>query len=682
MPVGSELIQTVSATLDTLDTLRSEVTLPEALAAEIDRVREDGRQRLTAPRPTVAVVGEKKAGKSTFLNAVLGAPLLGVAVREITGTPTRICSAAAPDYIATFADGSQERMADWYPDPVPVLRRQQEDNTARLRALEAQPAGQTLHARRMQALRGEALQAEGARLTDRTAAAEARRGEILASVIAELTDLRQRAAEVVALTVSYPAAHLPADLALMDTPGVNTERRDSAARAWAAVAEADGCILLVDIQRPLPAVALAFARRIARVVPHVIPVLTKLDRAREDAELVGGDPDAEILEARRIARGRFASGMGRELDTVPDIGVASRPACGEGLAAAAFAEQMAALMALYARERDLLLAGRTAAALGDLLPAACQGLTARAEELSAQVSAQTARTPPTAEVFLAERRRAIAAAVAEVVGALLRRVIDELPGRLAAVEVIARARITDAADRRALRAAADPDALRAALETELAELDREIGEAGAAAGERIGADARAALHERYGLPAQRHLQLPAAAVERLETTIEVSGLLARHQRQQGLVGVGGAAAGAALGVLLTGGLAVPALLALGAGGAAAALFRSLEAIREECLAALDEAMEAAAVAIADRLHGQREALEGALVTSIADRLAAEVEKTPIAERIAEHAAALAALQAEQERLPDLRAVLQEREEALRQALEAAARESVGLCLRP
>lgn len=111
--VFEQLRSEVAAFADTLEELVEHRTwLGDQTTDEIRNTVDAVRQRLARKEPSVAVVGEKKAGKSTFLNAVLGARVLGTAVRECTGTVTFIRRANRPHYRATFRDGTTEEFDD------------------------------------------------------------------------------------------------------------------------------------------------------------------------------------------------------------------------------------------------------------------------------------------------------------------------------------------------------------------------------------------------------------------------------------------------------------------------------------------------------------------------------------------------------------------------------------------
>jgi uncharacterized membrane protein len=95
--------------LEEREVLGAEVA--DAIASTVAEVQ----HRLDRDELAVVVVGEKKAGKSTFLNAILGARVLPTNVRECTGTVTFIQRAPRPTYRATLANGEtiQFEDVDW-----------------------------------------------------------------------------------------------------------------------------------------------------------------------------------------------------------------------------------------------------------------------------------------------------------------------------------------------------------------------------------------------------------------------------------------------------------------------------------------------------------------------------------------------------------------------------------------
>ena len=80
---------------------------------EADRGRLDGlRQRLRAERCHLAVLGQFKRGKSTLVNALLGAPVLPTAVVPLTSIPTFLHDGGKLAASVLFDDGkAEERFA-------------------------------------------------------------------------------------------------------------------------------------------------------------------------------------------------------------------------------------------------------------------------------------------------------------------------------------------------------------------------------------------------------------------------------------------------------------------------------------------------------------------------------------------------------------------------------------------
>ena len=68
--------------------------------------------RLNREEFFVAIVGEMKAGKSTFLNAILGAPVLSTAKRESTATVTYIRKSDDIGYTALMISGQKQDFVD------------------------------------------------------------------------------------------------------------------------------------------------------------------------------------------------------------------------------------------------------------------------------------------------------------------------------------------------------------------------------------------------------------------------------------------------------------------------------------------------------------------------------------------------------------------------------------------
>ena len=78
----------------------------------IKKTVDKAEKRLNRGEFYVAIVGEMKAGKSTFLNAILGAPVLSTAKRESTATVTYIRKSKDIGYTALMSSGKKQSFID------------------------------------------------------------------------------------------------------------------------------------------------------------------------------------------------------------------------------------------------------------------------------------------------------------------------------------------------------------------------------------------------------------------------------------------------------------------------------------------------------------------------------------------------------------------------------------------
>lgn len=461
--VFEQLRDEVAAFSDTLEELvKHRRWLGYKTAREIRDTVDSVRERLARKDPAVAVVGEKKAGKSTFLNAVLGARVLGTAVRECTGTVTRICNAKKPGYLAVFHDGSTEEFVD-------VEGRKLRGIFGKIRKLEkelSEPATTSLHVcvlnneEDFRELASKAEQdlsnaisarktAEKALLnarqvptTQHTVAnakadlVEAARNESVARLhslrvqtvqldrdrlaryideIHDLTDVNKRGSDVVELTIEFPAMHLPDGITILDTPGVNTDNDDNEQRAWAAIRDsADGCILVSGLNQVMSSSTRAFLQNVREYIPHVLLVLTKVDQSLEDAEDDDDESNAvaEVEEARRKGVQVFAKEVGRSPDEVFSIAVASEMVLNHDKTdkyrlAERFATDTAKLFDQLRKERSLVLGARAAVAIRSLVPRINHAQKQAERLYREQIEKLEAQRLPDPERFAAEQLRQI-----------------------------------------------------------------------------------------------------------------------------------------------------------------------------------------------------------------------------------------------------------------------------------
>jgi hypothetical protein len=351
-----------------------------------------------------------------------------------------------------------------------------------------------------------------ARAADRTAliarleAAELAWRAAFADRVAALTDVAREAPRIARLRLWTPGRHLPRDLVLIDTPGLNAAAPAAAARAWAAVrALADAVLVVSDVRQAVPASLLAAVARMG--VPHAALALTRADLVWRDSDA----PELELAEAARAAAGRFAAALGQAPEQVLVMSLAParvlKPGPGDRLFVERFDLELGALVRRLQAEAPLAAAARASQDLRLALRRCAEACAAATRRARADAAALSALGPPPdagqrAAWVVAEAPRLAAAAeagraaAAAALDPALRRALDPL---------------------RASLAAADPAGLaaaRAALPAEVqAALDRALTEA-LSAGEapcRAALDA-AAAQVRAALRAAWSAALPPASL--------------------------------------------------------------------------------------------------------------------------------------------------------------------------
>jgi hypothetical protein len=414
------------------------------VASDIRATITEVERRLSRGGLSVVVVGETKAGKSTFLNAILGERVLGAAHREYTGAITYIRRTTSPNYRARFRGDRVYDFAQVVPDRSDAFARSIEEQRRALQewgrrlkdllrrlpdAQETASAARTqledavqklgnligtqpqlpwwAFWRRLAALLMRSVRARAARVArDRCLAAfgatqrterqlrdewaqvqmqmeqgrnnlnhllataahfnERRRHRFLAEVRA-LSDMAGQGPDVIEVVLEYPGRYLPAGLTIIDTPGVNTDSEENRARAWAAIRDADGCILLSDLQQAVSQSTREFLRQVREFIPHVILILTKVDRVLANAEGGRDDPWKEVEEARRGAVKRFAREVGRDSGEVLTFTVAAEcalaPESESSPFGARFKDDMVRLFGVLYQERATVLGARCAQAV-------------------------------------------------------------------------------------------------------------------------------------------------------------------------------------------------------------------------------------------------------------------------------------------------------------------------------
>jgi hypothetical protein len=183
------------------------------------------RERLVEERLQVAVLGQFKRGKSTFLNALLGAPVLPTGVVPLTAIATFIRWGSAPSIRVAYLDG--------------------------------RPSGE-LRAPDIVQLR-----------------------EQLARFVTEEGNPHNRL-KVARVDLFYPAPILRHGIALIDTPGVGSTLRHNTEAAIGVLPECDAGFFVLSPDPPVTEAELAYLERVRANVAQLFFILNKIDYLGED----------------------------------------------------------------------------------------------------------------------------------------------------------------------------------------------------------------------------------------------------------------------------------------------------------------------------------------------------------------------------------------------------------------
>jgi GTPase SAR1 family protein len=199
--------------------------LDRALALSAACGRQDLHRRLTAARDRarnpgvrVLVAGQPRTGKSTLVNALVGAPVCPAGDDAATAVPTVVREGSAPEAVLVFSCGAGETGEDRVPVPVEGLP-----------------------------------------------------GRVLESARHEGTPRLLRA------EVRLPRRLLSRGLEVVDTAGVGGIGPAGALRTLELLPGADAVVIVSDASQEFTAPELAFVRQAAALCPTVICVLTKID---------------------------------------------------------------------------------------------------------------------------------------------------------------------------------------------------------------------------------------------------------------------------------------------------------------------------------------------------------------------------------------------------------------------
>jgi GTPase Era involved in 16S rRNA processing len=208
-----DLNQTLSRALDVV---RSSVGGESPLAARLNALRERLQQR----RLQIAVLGQFKRGKSTFINALIGAPILPTGVVPLTAVPTFIAWGAKPSIEVCFSDGRPPEQ--FAPENIGAIR----TLLARFVTEEANPKNQ--------------LQVER-------------------------------------VDLFYPAELLSDGTVLIDTPGIGSTLAHNTETAFRVLPECDASLFIVSADPPITETEVAYLQRLKAKVGRTFFVINKID---------------------------------------------------------------------------------------------------------------------------------------------------------------------------------------------------------------------------------------------------------------------------------------------------------------------------------------------------------------------------------------------------------------------
>lgn len=177
------------------------------------------QDRFQHSRFQLAVLGQFKRGKSTFINALLGAPLLPMAVVPLTAIPTFVSWGRSPVVRVHFFEGPSEEFS----------------------------AGDSNAVR-----------------------------ELLFRFVAEEANPKNRLG-VDRVDLHYPASMLADGTVLIDTPGIGSTLRHNTETAVHILPECDAVLFVISADPPITEAELEYVRRLKSKTSRLLFVLNKID---------------------------------------------------------------------------------------------------------------------------------------------------------------------------------------------------------------------------------------------------------------------------------------------------------------------------------------------------------------------------------------------------------------------
>lgn len=198
--------------------------------------------RLAHERLQIAVLGQFKRGKSTFINALLGVPVLPAAVIPLTAIATFVAWGGEPRIVVAFKDGSSR---EFDVQPIDEIR----STLFRFIAEEANP--------------------------------ENRLG-------------------VARVDLFFPANILVDGTVIIDTPGIGSTFRYNTETTMQVLAEGDAAFFVVSADPPITEVEIEFLRRVKSKIACIFFILNKADYLRADEQRVAADFLQKVLSEKAL----------------------------------------------------------------------------------------------------------------------------------------------------------------------------------------------------------------------------------------------------------------------------------------------------------------------------------------------------------------------------------------------
>jgi len=233
---GTALISSLAAIANALDGFGSE------FSAEKHRLS-DIQDRFTKSRFHLAVLGQFKRGKSTFLNALLGEKLLPSAVVPLTSVPTFISWSSERKIRVNYLTGKIEEFV----------------------------------------------------ASDTTQA-----GDILENYVTEEKNPRNSQC-VESVEVGYPSPLLHHGVVLIDTPGIGSTFEHNTEATMQFIPRCDAALFLISADPPITQVEIEFLKSVRSRVVKLFFILNKIDYLNQ------GEQEAAVSFLRKVLQEQFGA---------------------------------------------------------------------------------------------------------------------------------------------------------------------------------------------------------------------------------------------------------------------------------------------------------------------------------------------------------------------------------------